>query len=111
MSGSAAPCRVKHSGDEKRRLSFRTAAPGRSGKDYDPSVLSVGPVHCGSAASMNVSPSLSKPSLHCTVGGGGGCELSPKQSVLLGLSVNALLSVATQPVPSRFRTFTVIGVG
>ena len=37
--------------------------------------------------------------------------LGSLQNALGGFSVNPLLSVATQPVPSRFRTFTVIGVG
>src|SRR5688572_9894275 len=78
-------------------------ASGKDPADYDDSLLSVGPVHCGSAASVNVSLSLSKPSLHCTVGGGGGTDVSPVQVEFDGLRVKALLSVTTQPVPSRLR--------
>src|SRR5215210_3811504 len=116
MSRSAAPCRVKRSGDEKRRLPFQAAASasGKDPADYVDSLSSVGPVHCGSAASIRPSPSLSKPSLHCTTGGGGGgggVDVSPVQVEFCGLMVKALLSVTTQPVPSRLRTVTEMGVG
>src|SRR5215210_4354105 len=113
MSRSAAPCRVKRSGDEKRRLPFQAAASasGKDPADYVDSLLSVGPVHCGSAASISPSPSLSKPSVHCTTGGGGGVEVSPVQVTFGGVRRNALVSVDTHPEPSRLRTVTEIGVG